>query len=76
MIKTLGSVLTCVVAKFPKWCYPVWNLSQDVEGAIAKLGANVTAARLFSKLCLLEPIGIDRKGAGHGMRCGAGELVR
>ena len=83
MIGTLGFILTRVVAKIPKQCYPVEKLSRNVEGVIAKLGANVTTTKLFSELCLSGPIGIDHKGVGHGtdhegakcgMRCG--ELVQ
>ena len=85
MIGILGSISTRVVAKIPKQCYPVEKLSQDVEGAIAKLGANVTTTKSFSELHLSGPIGIDHEGVGHGtdhegakrgMRCGAGELVQ
>ena len=84
MIGTLGSILTCVVAKISKQCYPVRKLSRNVEGVIAKLGANVTTAKSFSKLRLSGLIGIGRegvkcrtnhKGAKYGMRRGAGEFV-
>ena len=85
MIGTLGFILTRVVTKIPKQCYPVEKLSRKVEGVIAKLGANVTTAKSFSKLRLSGPIGIDHEGVGHrtdhegakcGMRCGVGELVQ
>ena len=55
MIGTLESIPdSCLVAKIPKWCYFVQNLSRSVEGVVAKLGADVTVAESFSESGLGE----------------------